>query len=745
MQEPTVEGRSVRFGTFEADIRAGELRKHGLKVRLQEQPFQILVMLLERPGEVVTREEVRRRLWPVDTFVDFDHSLNSAIGKIRDALCDSADNPRFVQTLARRGYRFIAPVERIDPGTPQSATPIALTAVLPSLVTTVVVPDSGDITRRAVESTVEAVLEVHRARTRWRKWALVLAGSTLLLAVFLLWPVKQPPPRVLGFTQITDDGRQKLISVELGSPLLTDGSRLYFGELDSGRNILAQASNKGGETASLPSISPLSRLADISPDRSKLLVAGFVGSEGDASLWVVPVPGSTPHRLGDLIGHDGTWLPDGAHLVFARGRELFLAATDGTGSRKLVTLPGVAFWPRWSPDGKTLRFTVNDPKTQDSSLWEVFADGNNLHQLLPTWNGFADQCCGNWTPDGKYFVFESLHNGRSDIWMIRERGGLFRKADRTPVQLTAGPMGFHSAVPSPDGKKLFVVGAQRRGELLRYDSHTRQFAPYLSGISMEGPDFSREGQWMTYVAYPEGTLWRSRPDGSQRLQLSFPPMDTALPRWSPDGKQIAFMCTAQGKPWKICLVSAEGGSPNQLTSDGVSEADPNWSPDGRSLVFGGAPWAEGAATGSTAIHVMDLPRHRVTTLPGSEGLFSPRWAPNGRYIAALPADSSKLVLFDFTTGEWADLANLPAGSPSWSRDGKYIYFESPGSNQAVYRVRMSDRKLERVVSLEEVRRAFGTLGPWLGLSPDDSPLAMRDLGTEEIYALDLGSTLKSGR
>jgi Tol biopolymer transport system component/DNA-binding winged helix-turn-helix (wHTH) protein len=733
MEESTVEGRSVRFGTFEADIRAGELRKHGLKVRLQEQPFQILVMLLERPGEVVTREEVRKKLWPADTFVDFDHSLNSAIGKIRDALCDSADNPRFVETLARRGYRFIAPVERIGPGTPQSRSRVALTAVLPSPVPT---PDSGDITRRAVESTVEAVLEVDRARTRWRKWALVLAGSTLLLAVFLLWPVKQPPPRVLRFTQITDDGRQKLISVELGSPLLTDGSRLYFGELDSGRNIVAQASNKGGETASLPSISPLLRLADISPDRSELLVAGFVGSEGDAPLWAVPVSAGTPHRLGDLIGHDGTWLPDGAHLVYARGRELFLAARDGTGSRKLVTLPGVPFWPRWSPDGETLRFTVNDPKTEESSLWEISASGNNLRQLLPAWNGVADQCCGNWTPDGKYFVFESVHNGRSDIWMIRERGGLSRKADRTPVQLTAGPMRFHSAVPSDDGRKLFVIGAQRRGELVRYDSGIRLFVSYLSGISAEAVDFSRDGQWMTYVAYPEGTLWRGRLDGSQRLQLTLPSMETALPRWSPDGKQIAFMCTTQGKPWKTCLVSAEGGSPNQITSGAVNEADPNWSPDGGALVFGGAPWAEGAATGSTAIHVMDLIRHRVKTLPGSEGLFSPRWSPNGRYIAALPADSSKLVLVDLRTGEWADLANLPAGYPSWSRDGKYVYFESPGSNQSVYRVRISDRKLERVVSLKGVRRAFGTLAPWLGLSPDDSPLAMRDLGTEEIYALD---------
>jgi cholera toxin transcriptional activator len=112
--QPTSGGQIVRFGLFEADLAAGELRKGGIRIRLQEQPFQVLVQLLERPGEIVTREQLRDRLWPADTFVDFDHSLNTAINKIRDALDDSASNPRFVETLARRGYRFIAPVQQSD-------------------------------------------------------------------------------------------------------------------------------------------------------------------------------------------------------------------------------------------------------------------------------------------------------------------------------------------------------------------------------------------------------------------------------------------------------------------------------------------------------------------------------------------------------------------------------------------------------------------------------------------------------
>ena len=106
----------LRFGVFELDLRAGELRKHGLRVRLQEQPLQILTMLLEHPGDVITRDELKKKLWPADTFVDFDHGLNKAISKIREALGDSADSPRFVETVARRGYRFLAEVNVVDPG-----------------------------------------------------------------------------------------------------------------------------------------------------------------------------------------------------------------------------------------------------------------------------------------------------------------------------------------------------------------------------------------------------------------------------------------------------------------------------------------------------------------------------------------------------------------------------------------------------------------------------------------------------
>jgi WD40 repeat protein len=326
----------------------------------------------------------------------------------------------------------------------------------------------------------------------------------------------------------------------------------------------------------------------------------------------------------------------------------------------------------------------------------------------------------------------------STIWAIREKAGLLRKPSREPIQLTAGPMPTSNPLPATDGKKLFVLGTQARGQLLRYDAKSRQFAPYLGGISATEVDFSRDGQWVAYLAYPEGSLWRSKADGSQRLQLTSPPMRPSHPLWSPDGKRIVFYARRPGGLFTIYTVSAEGGAPQQLMPGERNEHDPGWSPDGNSLVFGRMPWLEDATSGAVAIHLFDLRTHQISTLPGSEGYWSPRWSPDGRYIAALGL-ASQLVLFDFTTNKWVELLKANLGHLNWSRDGKWVYCnlysESPG---AVIRIRISDRKVERVASMKDLQGSPTGFwaGWWSGLAPDDSPLVLRDASLQEIYALD---------
>jgi Tol biopolymer transport system component len=398
-----------------------------------------------------------------------------------------------------------------------------------------------------------------------------------------------------------------------------------------------------------------------------------------------------------------------------------------------MTITGRPYWPRWSPDGSHLRFTVRDSNTGSlNSLWEVAYDGSNLHPLLPDWNNPPNECCGNWTADGRYFVFQSTRNGTTNIWARREQAGLFRQASQAPVQLTFGPLNYYAPVPSQDGKRLFVVGEQQRGELARYDAKTQQWGSYLSGISAEQLDFSRDGAWVVYVTYPEYGLWRSKMDGSERRQLSFPPMQAVLPRWSPDGKQIVFTARVPGKSWKTYLISAEGGTPKQLMPEERAELDAGWSSDGKALVF--------ADFGAKTILLLDLNTRRVSKLPGSEGLGSPRWSPDGRYIAAIPVGSiDKLLLFDFTTQKWTELTKQRkgwTGWPRWSQDGKYIYFVNTGGGLTLFRVGIGDRKVELWANLEGFRLANGAFGSWNGWTPDDQPLMLRDVGSQDIYALE---------
>ena len=354
-----------------------------------------------------------------------------------------------------------------------------------------------------------------------------------------------PPPKVLSYTQITNDGHRKHAVGVDETGIVTDGARLYFTEATPNISpVLAQVSTLGGETVPLPTPFQYSVILDILPSASQLLVMSFSDDpRTNHALWSLPVPGGSPRHLGDLKSLVAGWSPDGKTIAYAKGSDRCLARSDGTESRKIATVPGIPGWVvswipgliRWSPDGHRLRLSVQDPRSLAYSIWEARSDGTNLHALLPDWNSPPAECCGNWTADGKYNVFQSTRNGRTDLWAIREKFGLLERSSPLPVQLTAGPMNFLGPVPSRDGRKLFALGVQSKVELDRYNPKSKQFEPYLPAISAEALDFSRDGQWVSYVAFPQRTLWRSKADGSDRLQLTFTPMQAASPRWSPNG------------------------------------------------------------------------------------------------------------------------------------------------------------------------------------------------------------------
>jgi serine/threonine protein kinase/Tol biopolymer transport system component len=558
-------------------------------------------------------------------------------------------------------------------------------------------------------------------RPKSKSWAFVGGGLGLLVIASLIYLQARtlPPPKVSGYVPVTHDGNQKGLAG-------TDGARLFFNEYRSSGPVIAQVSSSGGEVAQVSVPVPTMSLLAVSPDGATLLVADEVGQTAfRGSLWGVPVLGGSPRRLGEAAGQAAAWSPDGQTIVYAEGNDLFLAKSNGSKPHKLVSAPDQPYNPTWSPDGTVIRFNVG-ALTTTGPLYEVSVNGTNLHPLLPAWHTPPDECCGNWTPDGRYFVFQSQGN----IWVLAEKGNLLGKTNGQPVQLTSGPMSFSSPLPSKDGKKLFVVGALARGELARYDTRSAEFVPFLSGISADSISFSKDGQWVAYVSFPQGTLWRSKLDGSQRIQLTYPPLTAVLPSWSPDGLQIVFYAFSGRKP-KLYTVATQGETPREMIAgDPQEEWDPTWSPDGTRIAFGGPP-----TDPNNTVRILDVRTNQISTLPGSNGFFSPRWSPDGRYLVALPFASRSLMLFDFTTQKWEEIAKISLGFPNWSKNGDYVYFLHEENQPSVMRIRIHDRKLERVADLKNFRQT-GYWSVWLGMAPDDSPLLLRDTGTQEIYALE---------
>ncbi|MGA7295445.1 MAG: protein kinase [Terriglobales bacterium] len=582
----------------------------------------------------------------------------------------------------------------------------------------------------APPGTVGSRLPVTAGSRRW-----YLAGALVLLAVIAAGYFLRPspsPPALVGSVQITNDGFPK-------RSLATDGVRLYFSEYAGGHSVLRQVSTVGGDSAPVPSPLAAADIYDFSTHNSQLLVrASAEGSVTESPVWIVPVPAGSARRVGEILAHAAAWTPEGQHILYANGNHLYVCNPDGTGSQEFAQVKGIPFDLRFAPDGTRVRFSVHDTNQRSTTLWEVTAKGQDLHPLLPNWNRPPQEAAGSWTPDGKYFVFQSARNNTEDIWALREGSSFFGRRENLPTQLTVGPLLFTNPTPSTDGTKLFVIGQQRRFDLLRIDGKSGQSSVYLPGTSAGEADIAEDGETMVYVAHPEGTLWRSKIDGSARTQLTFAPLQAHMPRWSPNGKQIVFMASVPGRPWNLYLLPADGGTPTHLKADEHNQGDPTWTSDGSSIVFGGMPWFDYAVASGPNIHILNLHTGEITTVAGSEGLFSPRCSPDGRYIAALSSDSAKLLLYDFAKKTWSPLATSRFGYENWSRDGSYLYAEDyPDKTDDIVRVHVPDGKVEHLFSLKDTPRGFDPWDFWVGLTPDGSVLLMRDRSTQEIYSLDV--------
>lgn len=725
------------FGPFLLSPEQMVLSIDGRVVPVPLKALKTLLTLVEHRGEVVSKQVLIETVWP-DSYVE-EGNLTQNIFLLRRQLGKAPEGQDYIETVPRRGYRLTVPVRK---------APAPVVDGLGDKEVSGPQPLGEDLD---LEAHPEAPLN-DNARRGVLQRTLLTAVPVVVLALLSWFAVEQwrevsYRPRFSGFSQITHDGLSKRVSMgQRGGPnaaISSDGNRVYFSEGSTDAPGISEVSVSGGDTAQLPVPVGLPTLLDISPGGQELLVSNAVEPAGASPLWLVPLPAGVARPLADITASDASWSPDGRWLAYVRGRELFLANGDGTRSKLLSNLPGNGWHPRWSPDGEKLRLTV---RTAMSTLWEISRDGRGLHQVpidlpgssLPVssaTHGSVDVCCGTWSPDGRDFVFQVTQQDRSDIWWLPGEepwiSRLFRRRP-SPVRITAGQLSSLAPAFSPDGRTLFLVGHQMRGELQQFDPRIGQFVRYMDGISAEFVDFSRDGQWVTYVSYPEGTLWRSRVDGTQRLQLTFPPLRATVPKWSPDGRQIAF--SSVGGAARLYLIGASGGDPKPDSPHGGGEMQPSWSPDGTELMYSDFPFLS-TQPQKVAVHILHLATGQVETVPGSEGLFAPQWSPDGRHATASAWVGQRIMLFDFSTRTWSQLAQ-GSGLLRWSADSHWAYYLRYGDNPAIMRVRISDRYVEQVASLNGIRLTGMLAGLEFGLTPQGNPVITHDIGIQEVYSLN---------
>lgn len=708
-----------RFADIEVREREFSVVKAGEVLAVEPKAFRVLLMLLRNPQKLISKEELLNAVWG-DTAVS-ENSLARAIALLRRLLGDESRHPRFIETVATVGYRFVCKVEVSEDGS-AGLEPVGR-AHAQGKAAEFVANHEGQIDE-AVAFDAASKRQDEKGRMRLWKWMIPAAGFLVARLAVAVWFLHRPlpPPRISAYTQLTHDGHQRWIAG-------VDQSRVYVNSYSGGP--IFQVGIKGGEMVPIPIALPgdSAMADDASPDGSHLLVTSNEKGKPAGTLWNVRIPDGSYRRLGYAL--DSAFSPDGDSVAYvAPEGEIWSIHGDGSGAHKLGPAGKGAGWPIWSPDGRVIRFS------QGGRLWEISSSGSTPHEVLPGWNTSGSFCCGHWTSDGKFYLFTSLGpvTWSRQIWALDERRGLLRRPRTEPVQLTKGPIGWDAPWPSEDGKTFFAYGTTARGELSRIDPASKALEPFLGGISAQDVSFSKDGRFVAFVSYPEGELWRANRDGSLRTQLvDWSVGPRSMPRWSPDGTQILF-----GNGYSAFIVPSEGGTPNQILPDDKGrEADPGWSPDGRRIVF-----CQGEDENSRDfLRILDIASRQVTDIPGSHGTWSPRWSPDGRYIAALSSRTSDLKVFDFEKQTWTTLPMKGrVGRLSFSRDSRAIYFVlSDDSNPEalrIFRIPVKGGDAELVADLKDWRFAESNWA-WMDLDPTDAPLMMRDAGSEDIYALTL--------
>lgn len=648
MPETRLPAAKVRFDSFEFDFQVGELRREGQRVKLQDQPSRVLFRLLQRPGVVVTREELRQELWPADTYVDFDHGLNSAVARLRETLRDSADKPRFVETISKRGYRFIGQIEPNRPLLPEPVAPIASTPINHGI----------------------------KIPVSMRFWAVAVffVASSCAAAI---WAMYRPDPDK-QLTKIEVVPLVGLRGFQATPALSPDGNLVAFRQSDGSRNAGIYVAVVGGDKSIQLSSNPSDCCPAWSPDGRQIAFSRY--SNKTLSILTVPALGGTERRVyqgPDAMGGGISWSSHDNLLAFCEGRSddptrswISLLSLADSSIREFTSPPAGSIDrnPMFSPDGKELTFIRSTVAGVSNDIFVMPLKGGPAKRL--TFDNRPIMGSPAWTADSREIVFSSDRGAATGLWRVCAAGC-------SPPRPVVGPVGEAkwpsiptngvSALVYEEGLSTFDIWQVRLKDAKHYEK------PASALISEKGdkmrPELSPDGTKIAFESNRLGfwDIWTCDVQGIGCDQLTSLHGTAGRARWSPDGHHIAFEFHPKDRS-EIYLVEVPGGVPHLLsTIPGADNLSPSWSRDGKSLYFASKRGAEHfqiwrmPLEGGPPIQITQHDGISPQESSDSRELYYSKYEQGGVWRMPLSGGNETEVVKDVGGGEWPDWALGPDG------------------------------------------------------------------------------------
>ena len=680
----------LRFGVFEVDVRAGELRKNGAKIRLQQQPFQVLLALLSRSGDVVTREELRQQLWSADTFVDFDHSLNAAIKRLRDALGETADTPVFIETLPRRGYRFLLPIVTINGEATEAGIlrqgPPALRlrwyVALPPLL--------------LIGALIAGVIYLGQRQSR------VFSGGS----------GSNPPPRVLPLT--SDPG------AEFDPSFSPDGKQVAFVKWDGNASWTGDIYVKligGDQPLRLTHGSGWACCSAWSPDGRYVAYGRCDGDQ--RGLYLVPALGGPERKLPGLACWGTSWSPEGGVIAVTQHDPpdspwaVFLLDVHDLQLHRLTSPPPRFIGDRhpvFSPDGKTVAFV----RASSSAVMDIYlmpvAGGEPRRLTFDTRQIYSLA----WAADGRSLVFSSSRPGGGTLWRVSVAGG-------APELLSLGGAVAEGLSVSRLGNRLAYTQGFLHPNIWQMELESLHSAgaprPLIaSSAGQGGPQFSPDGKRVTFYSKRSGSseIWISDADGSNLIQLTSLGVLSGTPRWSPDGKFIAFD-SRTANHGQIFVIPAGGGAPRRMTSGDFESLAPSWSRDGKWIYF----TSNRSGLWNLWKIATDGTQSIQATRQGGSAAFE---SLDGRELYYVKDNDRGIWKRSMENGEERRISEVAVNWGQWAVSSNGIYYvDTTGPKPTIEFYNFADHKVSRIATLAKP------------LPPEESGFAVSPDGRRILY------------